>query len=563
MGRGGLGLRHGDRLRGPRPPCSRPYTHGHVFQRTDRTSALSLAKWTGGTPLAVVIAGVGMLAATIVMANLVSPLRSAAPVAYDTSAIVLQFERIVTGQIMEAHVPMPKPLLGLIYGPIWELTHDWRPIEWTAVLALAASAALATVLAWRVAGLPAGLFAGVGIASSSMLILEAVRALATPWAILGWMVAGLAITAGRPRYLVTGVALMLATLARIETVIPLVVAASALVLARVGPLRVRRSLPRSAWLLLLGFLAFPVMMVHDWLLIRDPMYWAGASGAYAADHPTTSGLRGIVRLAHVLSDVLVPMTGMLVLGVVGLVLLWRHRQLALMLGLLCLGAGVSAFLLMLGWVGYFVPSRFVAPVVVAVIMAAAIGYGALRVGTLRAGPATAADRPVRLRSRGALGRCKSVIAPLLAVVAALGLSMPIAPLDPALLARARTLRETHRNATLALPALRAAVQEAQAAPRARGSPRLVVVPNVLKPRMTLELGLPFNDIQGFADLGGVDLAAGRPAVGQIVLYEQVTDPQRLGAVLAVSSPTRVAGVIVDPVFVDPAHATWVVRIRLP
>lgn len=539
------------------------------------------ARWTGGTPPAVLTAAIAVFAATLLVANAVSPLRAAAPVAYDTSAIVLQFDRIVSGRIIEQPIPTtPKPLLSVIYGPIWEVTHDWRPIEWTAVIALACSAALATILAARFAGLGAGLLAGVAFATSTMLMWEALRALATPWAVLGWMVAGLALTAGRPRYLVAGVALMLASLARTETLIPLVVAFGALVVLRFGPSNLRRPVPPASWLVLIGLFALPLMMVHDWLLIRDPLYWAHVSGAYAAAHPATAGLQGMIRVTKVLLVVLGPMIGLVGLAVLGSVLLWRQRRWILLLGVASLAVGDVALLLWFGYLGYTVPGRYAAPVVVAVYLAAAIGYGGLRVGPLRgdarppstapgaAGEdppdlATAGDRSFPLLSVGVSRWWRTGMVALAAVVAAIGLAGPVAPRDRSLQAEARRSRELHDGANLALSSLRAAVAQARTDPTVGGPSELVVVPGQLRPRMALELGLPLTAVGAISDYGTVDLATGRPAPGQIMLYERAADPTKLAGELAVASPTIVSGLVVDPVFADPTNGTWVVRIRRP
>ena len=129
----------------------------------------------------------------------------------------------------------PKPLLSLVYGPIWELTHEWRPVVWIAVGVFAAAAASATLLAWRLAGPAAALFAGVALACSSMLMWEALRGLATPWAILGWMLAGLAITARPARFATAGLALAFASLARVETLAIVGAAGIVLVAISIGP----------------------------------------------------------------------------------------------------------------------------------------------------------------------------------------------------------------------------------------------------------------------------------------------------------------------------------------
>ena len=126
---------------------------------------------------------------------------------------------------------------------------------------------------------------------------------------------------------------------------------------------------------------------------------------------------------------------------------------------------------------------------------------------------------------------------------------------------ARAYRETHEGATLAMPALRAAVRAAIAEPRERGAPRLIVVPGLLSPRMALDLGLSLTDVEGVPADAPFEVATGHPAPGQVVLYERAADPQGLRAVLAVDKPMDVDGVVLDPLFVDPTTGTWVVRVR--
>lgn len=149
-------------------------------------------------------------------------------------------------------------------------------------------AGLAALLAWRVMGAVAAGIVVVGFIGNRFLLLEAANAYAVPWAVALWSLAGLMVTARRPRWGLAGLALLLATLARFETVV--LVAAIAFALAAVE-IRWRapwasggsamRVVPGRAWLLVgLPLVALPVMLFHDWLLTGDPMFWSSVSARY-------------------------------------------------------------------------------------------------------------------------------------------------------------------------------------------------------------------------------------------------------------------------------------------
>jgi hypothetical protein len=258
-------------------------------------------------PPAAYAAAASIFFLTVAFAQSVSPLGAAAPSAFDTASTVLYFDHLVSGRVLDAFVPTtPKPLLTVVYGPLWLLTHDWRVLTWAAVAAFASANAFATILGWRVAGPAAGLFSGVAMASSSLLLWEALRGLATPWATLGWIIAALAVTARPPRWGLAGLALAIGTLARVETLAIVGAAAVALLVLSAGPRRFRQPVPRRAWLLLLGLVAIPIMLAHDWLLVRDPFYWARVSGIYSESQHVSSGIAGLGRVVATFRSVFRP-----------------------------------------------------------------------------------------------------------------------------------------------------------------------------------------------------------------------------------------------------------------
>lgn len=490
---------------------------------------------------------------TVVVAHLVSPLRAVAPVAYDTTALVLYFDRIVHGVLLETPVPTtPKPLLSLVYGPVWELTGDWRLIVLISVLVSAAAAAMAMLLGWRLAGPAAGLFAGAAIAATSMLVWEALRGLATPWAVLGWMVAGVALTARKPRYGTAGLALAFAALARIETLAIVGAAAVVLVVLAVGPGRLRRPVPRRSWLLLLGLVALPVMLAHDWLLVRDPWYWAGVSGAYSAQNPQPHGIAGVRAVATLLVELLGGMRAMVVLAVPGSVILLR-RSAAVGLGLLALAGGVATFMLLIGFLGYVVPARYAAPIVVGIILAASIAVGAAaenlaaRLEGLREGRA----------GGGGWTRAVPALLAVIAVVAALLLTHPLAPLDPSLRRAAHARRALNEAALDTAGAIRSALRDPVMASR---TPPVLRVPGQVWPLLALELRLDLEHIRQLPYPPDGVLAETGPQGGPVVLYLRAEDRGGRATGLAVTGPTTVGGVTIVPLASDAGRGWWLLRL---
>ena len=177
----------------------------------------------------------GLFIVSVAMAaRMVRPFQSGS-VGPDAIAPVIEFERLTAGQALEGRLTQTsKPILDLVYGPLFSLFHDWRPIAWAAILAFALCVVLATVLAYRVAGLASATFAAAAFLLSPILLVDLSLAYAIVWMLLFLLVAGLAVTAERPRYGVAGIALMLAALARPEALAVMADAAAALVGAELG-----------------------------------------------------------------------------------------------------------------------------------------------------------------------------------------------------------------------------------------------------------------------------------------------------------------------------------------
>ena len=159
----------------------------------------------------------GLVAAAAVAIYEIRPFHTGA-VDFDSAASVLYFQRLMGGHRLEALVgATPKPLLTLLFGGLYSVVPDWRPIIWATIGAYATTVGLAAVLARRLAGLGAAAFTIVALIGSTQWLLDVARGYSIAWATLGWVIAALAVSAQRPRYGLAALALFLATLARVET----------------------------------------------------------------------------------------------------------------------------------------------------------------------------------------------------------------------------------------------------------------------------------------------------------------------------------------------------------
>ena len=158
--------------------------------------------------------------------DLIRPFR-VGQVGFDMAASLLYFDRIVVGRHLESFISAtPKPLFTVVYGLAHAVTGEWRLISWLAIGVYGLAVVLAARLAARATGPVAAGLAAVAFVGSPVLLSDVSLAYSVGWALLGWLLAGIAVTAGRPRYGVAGMSLLLATLARFETFILLSVIAS-------------------------------------------------------------------------------------------------------------------------------------------------------------------------------------------------------------------------------------------------------------------------------------------------------------------------------------------------
>jgi hypothetical protein len=445
---------------------------------------------------------VALIAAASALA-IVQPF-SAGPVSYDTGSSVIHFQRLVSGQHLEAFISTtPKPLLTLVYGVLYSLTHDWRSISLAASAAFAVAVALATWLAGRVGGTLAAVFVAVALVASTSLAGELLIASAVPWAMLGWAVAGLAVTAPRPRYAVAGIALALASLARVESLVLVAAAAGLLVILWLVGRRAGRALiPPGAWWLLLGFAALPVMLVHDWLLTGDPLFWASVATRYS-EGSSAANLLHPAQLARLLAHRYLALIGFVVLAGIGGLSLLERRGWAMAAGLAALGPGIVLFLFFLSARGTFVATRYAVPVDIAVLFAAAIGLGRLAEEFAHR---TAARWP-RLSAGDAAGRTRRIVGGALAsTMLALACAWPPAILAPTTRTAAADARSLAQNERASLPVLEAALaglpgsRDVHAAPGQRQVVLFVPVP--MRTLLAVDLDIPLTRL-GSTSAGGL------------------------------------------------------------
>jgi hypothetical protein len=502
-------------------------------------------------------------------------------VAFDAVASTLHWERIVSGHHLETYLPTtPKPVLTVVYGPLYGLTDGWTAISWAAIGAFVATVALIAVLVSRRAGLLAGAFTAVALAGSPLLLRDAHLAHAAPWATVACGLAGWAALRDRPRWDLVGLALLAAALLRLELVVITGTALGILVLStvvsRVAPASRRWRAPRGAWLVGLGLLAFPIMAVHDWLLIGDPLWWTTVSvqwSAVIADRVASPAVLAGEMVGRYASGPL--LAGLALVGVVRIV---RAGLVPLWVGLLGLGPGTLALFLLMTARGQYVNERYYISMDVAVIVAAAFGLGWVAeragraaAGASRAGPALAdasvpAPGPVGIAGRvpvpGALLTTAGLaIAGILAVAATPGW----AGFGTGMRADVRTFRSQAENARVAMPPLRAEVDAIEGArdwpDGSAPTDAIVVLPIALWPQASLDLDLPLTRFEMLVR-ADVDVASGYPAVGRLVLHDRslVAARPRVPE-LEVVEPTPFGDVLVVPLLADPHRGVWLLRLK--
>ena len=496
----------------------------------------------------------GLFVLSVAMAaRVVRPFQSGS-VGPDAVAPVIEWERLVAGQAIEGRLTQTsKPFFDLVYGPLFDLFHDWRPVAWSAILAFALCVVLATVLAYRVGGMSSAAFAAAAFLLSPILLVDLSLAYAIVWMLLFLLVGGLAVTAERPRYGVAGIALMLAALARPEALAVIGVAAAALIGAELRAFLAHRSRPpRGAYLVLLGLLAIPVFMAHDGFLFGDPLFWAKT----AQINSEGRNVRGLAAMIVWMARHFIGLAALLPLAAAAAWLTVARRQWALAIGLVGVIFGIAGLFVVSGARGTFLSARYLVPIDLGLLFAAAIGVSALDVPAIR---------------RWARRRLRPSVRPLLAVIGGLAVAIAIAPLwplNPAVRASVARQIQLHANARRAFEAIRL---ELRAPPSWHGLPRskavsahpLVIVPPTLRAQAVADLDLPLTEV-AYSYATWLDPASGLPTPGTIIYHDRLDDAPVSAPryqVLEVDQPTIIGKYRYVPILVDKAAGFWVLRVE--
>ncbi len=470
----------------------------------------------------------------------------------DAAAPVVHFERLVAGQRLDGHLTQTsKPLLTAVYGVLYAIGRDWRPVAWAAIAAFALSVVAAAILAQRVAGLAAAAFVAVGFLLSPVLLRDISLADALSWAVLGWLLAGLAVTSTRPRWTIAGAALLLAALARPEGLA--VVAFSflgLLVIDVVNRLRQRGHPPPAAYLIAIGFLAIPILMAHDALLTGDAFFWAKTAVINSAHYTDVRGFFATIAwiVHHVV--LLAPLLPLAALGALAVLL---RRQWSIAIGLAAIAIGIPLLFAFSGARGVNLSTRYLGPIDLAVVFGAGLGLSLVDVPAVHR----------RIRSR-VPRRVSSPLLPL-AVGAAIGLALaPIWPLDPVVRTDVAEQVALHAHAHEAISTIRS---QLRSSPSWRGAPPssglsvspLVIVPPRLRVQAVVDLDLPLTAVAPSLS-AAFDPAEGRPGPGTIVYHDRIDDHRGSSfAAVEAASPTVVGGVRYLPIAAHPADGWWIAR----
>jgi hypothetical protein len=478
-----------------------------------------------------------------------------APIGPDAAAPVVEFQRLVVGQTLEGYLSQTsKPLLTLVYGLAYAVAGDWRAVSLAAIVSFALLVALSALLADRLAGRVAAAFVAVGVALSPELLRDVALAYGVSWALLACAVAGLAVTASRPRFGLAGAALAAGALARPEI---LAVTAFALAFVVVAHVRARvggaAAPPAGAWLLAVGLLAIPILSVHDWALTRDPLFWANTAQANSDPAGNVRTLREMIVFTarHVLH--VAPLVTLATIGVLDRLVRRRWAEACIAI---VVPVAVAAFYIASGTRGTLIAQRYLIPIDISLVFAAGIGLGAVDVPRVRAfveGARPTATRPV-LRT-------------VLGIGAGAVLALMLAPSwfgAPRIRASVAAQRAKAAHAAIGIDALRGAIG---AVPAWRGVPvppdaqTLALIPPRLRAQAIADLDLPlWAGTKLFPS--AIDPANGRPSPGTFVYHDRADDkPSPAWSAIEVSEPTTVGRLRVVPEFVDTEKGIWVVRIE--
>jgi hypothetical protein len=495
----------------------------------------------------------------------------------DAAASVMYFGRISHGTHLEAFFPTtPKPLLTLLYGVTWSLTDDWRSLTLLTIGAAAVGVGMASRLAQRLGGPGAAVLIAVGLLAWPEFRLQTAGANSFVWGVALWSLAGVLLVADRPRPWLAGVALLLAGLARTETMWLLAAAVLLIAVNLAGLVRANRggwdaaaqraNLKTLAPLLIGGF-ALPVACLHDWLLTGRPLYWLSVPTGYTA--LVFPDLRSGSVLGAFRSEVahFAPAWPLVVLAAVGAYWLLRSKRIAVALAIGALVAGVLLTLVYLSWRAIYISPRYYAEADAAVLLMAAVGGGkviAAAVDRVRTG----FSRAVRLVAVSLVALLISLPVAV-AVVPQSDVENDLAPMgrsDAALAAVERRLAAivaVEGGATETVHGVSYPVADLRACS--------IFVPRWLLPRIAVDLNVPTTRLgDSFIAFRAGDYSDLSP--GQWILHiasaDTVAGTSDSYALFEIASPATLiradgSKLTLVPVFVDAVGGVWLLRVDAP
>jgi hypothetical protein len=241
----------------------------------------------------------------------------------------------------------------------------------------------------------------------------------------------------------------------------------------------------------------------------------------------------------------------------------RERRWAIAAGLLGLSVGIVAFLLLLAVRGTYVSSRYLAPIDLALIMSAAIGLGRLRVPSL-----------VRARFGRGLPALAIGTSALVGAIVGVALSVPFGPLDRPTRSVIRDERLSAQHADHALATISRELDTIPASRQRAGSidPHAnldstqggdvsLLVPVLLRPRMSIDLNIPLNKIGGLTARDPIpDAALLHP--GEVIFHDRLGDAPVDGyAAFEREQPSAFGTLQLQPLMSDVAGGWWVLAAR--
>jgi hypothetical protein len=473
------------------------------------------------------------------------------PIGPDAAAPVIEFQRLLAGQRLEGYLSQTsKPLLTLVYGIGRLATGDWRTVSALAIGSFALFVALAAWLADRIAGLAAASFVAIAFVLNPELLRDVTYAYGLSWALLACAAAGIAVVRDRPRFDVAGLALAAGALARPEVLAVTAIALACVVMANVISLvRPVGTPPRDSWLVGLGLLAIPVLMVHDAALTGDPLFWLNTAQSNSAGHHVR-GLIGMVRFVVRHELRLAPL---LPLAAVAMVDLGLRRRWVELVVVATVPLAVALFFIASGARGTVISERYLVPIDIGLLFAAGIGLGAL---ALRVRDA------VERRSRPAGWTVPLAFAALGAVIALV--IAPSWPTDRSIRRSVAAQQAREANATRAFAALRPAIAPV---PAWRGvAPPAVVqgqvlIPAALRAQAIVDLDLPLWAGTKLFD-SMVDPANAIPPPGSILYHDRLADSRKpVWRQVEVDHATVVGRLLLTPILVDEAAGIWILRVE--